>query len=214
MTRTAKLLPMALVLLAHVLLLVMLLRARQTAPAPALTITMEADLLPAEAPPLAAPAVAPRRQPPPPAQRPVPVAMPQPVATPLPSPVVAAAPRPVVAPAATPAPAASPPAPPKPAPVVEDSTPPHADASRIGNAKPEYPRVSRQLGEQGRVVLNIQVQSDGTLGQVEVKTSSGYRRLDDAAVTAVKTWKFVPAHQGGVAVAAWYLQPLTFSLNQ
>jgi protein TonB len=76
-----------------------------------------------------------------------------------------------------------------------------------------YPPLSRRLGEQGRVLLNLYILADGSLGQVVLKQSSGYRRLDDAAITAVKAWKFIPAHQNGAVVAAWYLQNVAFSLR-
>lgn len=94
-----------------------------------------------------------------------------------------------------------------------ESVPPRADASRLGNNPPVYPLLSRRLGEQGHVLLSLQVLADGALGQVRLKQSSGYRRLDDAAMAAVRTWTFLPARQNGVAVTATYLQALSFSLH-
>ena len=93
------------------------------------------------------------------------------------------------------------------------ATPPRADAARQGNVPPDYPAASRRLGEQGRVLLSLFVLADGSLGEVQLKQSSGYRRLDEAAIEAVKKWTFIPARQNGAAVAAWYLQPLLFSLR-
>ncbi|MBK6757815.1 MAG: energy transducer TonB [Moraxellaceae bacterium] len=46
--------------------------------------------------------------------------------------------------------------------------------------------MSRRLGEQGRVVLNVYILADGTVGEVKIKQSSGFSRLDDAALQAVK----------------------------
>jgi protein TonB len=48
---------------------------------------------------------------------------------------------------------------------------------------------------------------------VEVKQSSGFIRLDDAARSAVERWRFVPAKQGGEAIEAWVLVPLHFTLD-
>jgi protein TonB len=167
-------------------------------------------------PPPPPPAASPRAQqtPPPPAPAPTPAvqttqaapspaAISAPPAPPVlpsqpPAPAVAAAPA-----AATPGPAAPP------APV----TAPSSDAAHLNNPAPAYPSVSRRLGEEGRVVLRVYVLADGTAGEVQVRTSSGYERLDQAAVDAVKRWRFVPAKRGTEPVAAWYLQPINFSLN-
>jgi protein TonB len=66
------------------------------------------------------------------------------------------------------------------------------------------------LGEAGRVVLNVQVSATGAAEQVSVRTSSGSERLDQAALKAVKQWKFIPARRGDEAVAAQVLVPITF----
>ena len=63
----------------------------------------------------------------------------------------------------------------------------------------------------------VLVKSDGTVGAVEVKSSSGYPRLDQAALDAVKTWRFNPAARNGKTVDEWYQVPVPFklqSLNQ
>jgi protein TonB len=118
------------------------------------------------------------------------------------------------APAAAPAPApAAPPAAiaaPKPAaPVV----PPRFDAAYLNNPRPEYPRVARRMGEHGKVVLRVYVTAAGGAEKVEVRTSSGSARLDQAAREAVERWKFVPARQGDDPVGAWVLVPITFMLE-
>lgn len=78
------------------------------------------------------------------------------------------------------------------------------------NRKPEYPKMSLRLGEQGTVVLTVMVKSDGSAGDVEVKSSSGFTRLDRAAADAVKTWRFNPATIDGKAVDKSYEVPITF----
>jgi len=126
-----------------------------------------------------------------------------------PSPIVAPPPPPVVAPPEPlPAPIA---AIPKPAP--PSVTPPVFDADYLLNPAPEYPRVARRLGEQGRVILRVLVNAGGTADEVQVRTSSGHQRLDDAARETVRSWRFVPAKRGAQAVAAWVLIPISFRLE-
>lgn len=86
------------------------------------------------------------------------------------------------------------------------------DADYLNNPKPQYPASSRRLGEQGRVILRVQVSTDGKPLEVTVKTSSGYARLDHAALEVVKQWEFVPAKQGEQTLASWVDVPLQFSL--
>jgi protein TonB len=81
---------------------------------------------------------------------------------------------------------------------------PTVDASFRGNRIPDYPQMSRRLGEQGAVVLRVMILTDGRAGEIQLLKSSGYARLDRAAIEAVREWRFVPALRGGRPVAAWY----------
>ncbi|MRR51036.1 MAG: energy transducer TonB, partial [Rhodocyclaceae bacterium] len=103
----------------------------------------------------------------------------------------------------------APPAPPAPAAIVGA----RFDADYLHNPKPVYPSASRRLGEQGRVLLRVYVSAEGRAEKVEVKTSSGFQRLDQAAEDAVSRWRFVPAKRGDQAVAAWVQVPITFQLD-
>jgi protein TonB len=96
--------------------------------------------------------------------------------------------------------------------VLEDTTP-SVDASATGNPKPVYPRASKALGEEGRVMLDVYVQADGTVGDIRLHQSSGFERLDDSALRAVRQWRFKPARQSGKQIAMWYVQPITFNLH-
>lgn len=96
-----------------------------------------------------------------------------------------------------------------PAPVI----PPRVDAAHLNNPVPAYPPLSRKLGEQGQVVFDIYILADGTVGEIKLKTSSGFSRLDAAAREAVQRWRYVPARRGDVAIAFWYAQPVSFSLR-
>lgn len=115
---------------------------------------------------------------------------------------------------AVPAPAASAAvpssAPPAPAPV----TAARYDAAYLNNPAPGYPPLSRRLGEQGKVLLRVQVSAEGKPLAVEVKKSSGFARLDEAASKAAAKWRFVPARQGDAAVVSWVEVPIQFSLQE
>ena len=64
-------------------------------------------------------------------------------------------------------------------------------------------------------MLKVHVKADGSPGEVRIEKSSGYPRLDEAALRVVQQrWRFVPAKRGGVAVAAWYTQPIQFRLDR
>jgi protein TonB len=78
---------------------------------------------------------------------------------------------------------------------------------------PEYPAFSKRLNEQGKVVLQVVLGEDGRVANAEVKTSSGFQRLDDAALNAVRTWRCKPSMRNGFAVRAIALQPLNFILE-
>jgi protein TonB len=141
-----------------------------------------------------------------PVEAPSPLVAPPPVPVPLPpieQPPVATAPV-ETAPAAPPAP---------PAPLPEPVVPPVFNADYLNNPPPAYPAASRRMGEQGRVVLRVFVSEEGLPSQVQVRTPSGFSRLDEAALETVKHWRFVPARRGKTPVAAWVLVPISFSLK-
>jgi protein TonB len=84
---------------------------------------------------------------------------------------------------------------------------------RGNNPKPAYPFVARRRGQEGQVLLNVEVLPNGTAARVEIARSSGFRSLDEAARHAVARWRFLPAQQGGAAVAALVTVPIRFSLH-
>ncbi|QBJ77492.1 energy transducer TonB [Aquitalea sp. USM4] len=83
----------------------------------------------------------------------------------------------------------------------------------LHNPEPPYPERSRELGEQGRVILQVRVSTEGRALQVEVIGHSHSRRLDEAARQAVADWRFIPARQDGVAIESSLQVPITFSLQ-
>lgn len=80
-------------------------------------------------------------------------------------------------------------------------------------ASPAYPALSRRLGEEGKLVLRVELDETGRISKATVVESSGYSRLDNAALSAVKTWRCRPATRDGRAVPAIALQPFNFVIE-
>jgi len=134
-----------------------------------------------------------------------PVVSPTDAVEPLPSP------SPVVA-SPLPAPSALPPAPPQPAgPVNLKSELALACPKRT---KPIYPPVAQRLGETGIVVLRVELDETGRVSATEVITSSGFKRLDAAALAAVRTWRCQPAQRDGQAVRSVATQQFKFTWEE
>lgn len=192
--------------------------------------TIMAVLIAPEPPPVVKPAEPPPR----PAEAPKPVA--RKVAPPPPAPAPAPAPLPVAKPTPDPAPQAptaattqvalapltqpvAPPAPPAPPVVVAKAAPaapvelPSTDADYLQNPRPAYPAISRKLREQGKVVVDVLIGADGSAQQAKVTASSGFDRLDAAALATVQRWRYVPGKKGGVATAMWFSVPINFVLE-
>jgi periplasmic protein TonB len=161
--------------------------------------------------------------PPPPAPNPVPKPQPvvrqtpRPQPTPLPVAVADPAPSdhaPIVPASVPPAPAEPSPAPARPAePVVPAVQLPSSTADYLNNPAPAYPPLSRRLGEQGRVVVRVLIGIDGTASQAEIRNSSGFERLDQAALKTVLKWRYVPGKRAGVPEAMWFNVPINFVLE-
>ena len=77
---------------------------------------------------------------------------------------------------------------------------------------PVYPRASERRGEQGRVVVRVLISAQGTVLSATVRSSSGYTRLDDAAVTAARSARFKPYTENGIAYQAMADIPFDFVL--
>lgn len=91
---------------------------------------------------------------------------------------------------------------------------PRFGVAYLRNPSPEYPPISRRLREQGKVLLRVMVTTRGEPEAIELEKSSGFERLDQAAMEAVKQWRFVPAKRGDQAVSAWVVVPLNFSVKE
>jgi protein TonB len=102
--------------------------------------------------------------------------------------------------------------------IAVNRTPEAVAAPRYGvagfaNPRPRYPWLSRQKGEQGRVILRVAVDEAGRPTEVAVAASSGHGRLDRAAAAAVRRWRFEPARRAGRAVPGAVDVPVMFRLS-
>lgn len=170
---------------------------------------------PPPAPPVKPPE--PVREPVVPRKRAAPPPPPKPVAAPQLPPAPAAPtgevePQPAPPPAPVPEPVAVAPAPPAPPPPAKVELP-SSSADYLQNPKPVYPPVSKRLGEQGKVIVRVLIGVDGTALDAEVKTSSGYDRLDRAALETVRKWRYVPGKRAGVPEAMWFNVPIHYVLE-
>jgi protein TonB len=78
---------------------------------------------------------------------------------------------------------------------------------------PSYPPLSRRLGEEGKLVLRVELDESGHVNTASVVESSSYKRLDEAALNVVKTWRCNPSLRNGQPVRAVALQPFNFVLQ-
>ncbi|EPY01825.1 energy transducer TonB [Magnetospirillum fulvum] len=78
---------------------------------------------------------------------------------------------------------------------------------------PSYPLSARRRGLEGRVQLRIAIDANGRVETVDVAASSGSETLDDAAVEAVRRWRFRPERRGGETRAATIVVPIRFQLG-
>jgi len=90
---------------------------------------------------------------------------------------------------------------------------PSSSGGYLNNPPPPYPPLSKRLGEQGKVVVRALIEVNGAASKAEVRSSSGYERLDRAAVQTVLQWRYTPGKRAGAAEAMWFDIPITFVLE-
>lgn len=78
---------------------------------------------------------------------------------------------------------------------------------------PEYPSSAMRNGDQGTVMVRVEVGADGVPTSVEVAERSGSRDLDRAALTAVRQWRFQPAQRDGQPVPGAVTVPIDFKMR-
>ena len=156
-----------------------------------------------------------------PALLPPPRPAPKPAPTPPPpTPLVTSTPAPAPSaeafvapePAAQPTPAAAAsvaPAMPLPAP----KTIPATAVQYLEPPAPVYPPLSRRLAESGRVLVRVEIDTEGRVRQEQLLRSSGHKRLDESALAAVRAARFKPCTENGAAQIVWTIVPIVFELE-
>lgn len=159
----------------------------------------------------------PQAQPDQPKPQPPVVVAPRPlVQTPIQTPVAIqttpepAPPQPVALPTVSAAPSPAPPAPAMAVGVLEKG---NIDGNILSARPPSYPLESRRKKEQGTVVLSVTIGIDGRVVGISVRQSSGFSRLDDAALDAVRKWKWKPFLDNGQPVVIKGNLPIPFVLQ-
>ena len=147
-----------------------------------------------------------------------PAPAPEPVAVKEAKPVLTRLPEPAV----VPAPVLSRPVTKSTTPKVQRAAPPQAKAapaliearpSARGNRPPYHPEMARRNGWQGLAMVRVSVTAEGRAASVSLARSSGHGTLDQAALAAVRKWKFSPRMVRGNAVACTVEVPVNFSLR-
>jgi protein TonB len=86
----------------------------------------------------------------------------------------------------------------------------YVDPNYLHRPNPVYPALSKRLREEGTVVLRVNLDTQGNVLDITIEKSSSFQRLDQAALEAVKQWRFVPAKRGQVAMPSSALVPIEF----
>lgn len=195
-------------------------------PEPIMVQMIAPEPMPVVAPP---PPPAPKPPPPAPAPKPQPKPLPKPKPAPKPQAIKDPTPAPnavtgttetqppappieAPTPPVPPAPPSPPPAPPAPpaAPVVR---PPDVNAAYMSNPLPPYPQVSKRMGEMGTSIVRAYIDEEGRVQDIQLKKSSGYDRLDQAALDGIRKWRFKPGTSNGTAQPMWVNVPMKWELK-
>lgn len=83
----------------------------------------------------------------------------------------------------------------------------------ISSSRPIYPRVARESGWKGTVIVRTLIDTNGVPKQVKIRKSCGHPTLDQAAQDAVKIWIFQPAQDGNIPITKWVDIPIKFNLT-
>lgn len=210
----------AVVAAVHVALLAVILTLRHEPLQPVIEAKVMTAQLLAPAP-VAAPVAVQSIAPPPPKPTP-PVHIKtkvQPKPTPAPTPLpVTSTPTPVAAPEPTPAPAApaAPAAQAAPAigrPTMDITVPKNVSHIECTMITPDYPALSKRRGETGTAYVTFVIGPTGKVESISLKKSSGFSRLDDAAIAAAHASSCKPYLENGQAIRATATQPYNFNLN-
>ena len=84
---------------------------------------------------------------------------------------------------------------------------------KLKNPKPVYPSAARRRGMQGVVLLKVKINKKGFVEYVNIEKTSGFRVLDQSAVSSISQWRFIPAKKENEFVASIVQLPIRFYLN-
>lgn len=88
-----------------------------------------------------------------------------------------------------------------------------AQSEMLGVCRPSYPRLSRKLGEEGTVTLEVEIGMDGRTREARLLQTSGHKRLDASAMQALGQALFQPARRSGAPVKSLRSFAFTFTLE-
>lgn len=71
---------------------------------------------------------------------------------------------------------------------------------------PDYPWVCRKRRQEGKVFVDVKTNAEGQVLEVNLHKSSGYPRLDEVAIDAVKTWIFAEGNVQKVLILDFRLE--------
>lgn len=139
--------------------------------------------------------------------KPTPTPLPE-AAAPSPTPVAPADPTPAApaAPAAQAAPAVG-------RPTMDITAPKNVSHIECSMITPDYPALSKRRGETGTAYVTFVIGPTGKVESISLKKSSGFSRLDDAAIAAAHASSCKPYLENGQAIRATATQPYNFNLN-
>ena len=83
----------------------------------------------------------------------------------------------------------------------------------INNPHPPYPLIARKKGFEGKLILEVLVNEDGSVKSTSIRESSGYEILDTVSKKTVEKWTFIPAKKMGQAVKDNIHIPIKFVLT-
>ena len=84
----------------------------------------------------------------------------------------------------------------------------------INNPHPPYPLIARKKGLEGKLILKVTVNEDGSVKDVIIDKSSGYIILDKVSKETIEKWTFIPAKRMGRSVEDNIQVPIRFVLTE
>lgn len=76
-----------------------------------------------------------------------------------------------------------------------------------------YPRWALKQGWQGELVVAVEILENGSVGRWQIMQATGHRSLDEAAVKAVRTWRFEPGKLRGKPIVSCIQIPIRFRVD-